>query len=225
MKHALLFVTLLATTAAHATDKDDKGNKSHKPTTQQGQGQTQGQGQGQGQIQGQGQGQGQTSTNNSVVSPTFNISPTSIATGGQGGRGGKGGKGGSVASSNNSSQSTVVQAAERNTSSAYAPTIAPTALCMGSTSGGVQGASFGVSLGGTWTDTNCMLLEQVRTVSIVLNDPILAAEMMCGMDAYREARIRIGKPCISTKSSEAAQPKPEYTDPIIRSRLGLPPLK
>lgn len=47
-------------------------------------------------------------------------------------------------------------------STAYAPTIFPTAPCMGSTSGGVQGMGLGVSLGSTWEATECMIAETAR---------------------------------------------------------------
>ena len=80
-----------------------------------------------------------------------------------------------------------------------------------------------------------MLLEQVRSVAAVLGDKETAAEMMCGVDSYREARARTGKPCggkapASTASTTydpimTAANKPEETDPIKRYRLGLPPLK
>ena len=45
-----------------------------------------------------------------------------------------------------------------------------------------------------------MLLEQVRTVAAVLGDKEIAAEMMCEVKAYAEARARVGKPCGSTKA-------------------------
>jgi hypothetical protein len=145
-------------------------------------------------------------------------------------------------SGNNSAQSVTVngdtyQASKIPVATAYAPNIAPTAVCMGSTSAGVQGMSVGVSIGSSWTDKNCMLLEQVRTTAAVLGDKETAAEMMCSVDAYREARARTGKPCggqaPSTTSSSDKLPKAEpqkvasaeYTDPIVRSRLGLAPLK
>lgn len=126
------------------------------------------------------------------------------------------------------------EAARIPVSTAYAPNIAPTALCMGSTSAGGSGMSFSFSLGTSWTDENCVRLEQVRTVAAVIGDRESAAEMMCGIsEAYREARATIGKPCGSRANlgkaqviAAAPQMKPEqYQDPIIRARLGLPPLK
>lgn len=133
-----------------------------------------------------------------------------------------------------SGNSVNVAAQERNpVSTAYAPSIMPTAVCMGSSSGGIQGASFGVSVGSSWTDANCMLLEQVRTTSTILGDQATAAEMMCAVPAYKEARVRTGKPCggDSVRTSAAApvsgmkrSSATQYTDPIIRARLGLQPL-
>lgn len=110
-------------------------------------------------------------------------------------------------------------------STAYAATIAPTAVCMGSTSAGAQGMAMGLSFGTSWSDTNCMLLEQVRTVAVVLSDAATAEEMMCGSDAYREARIRMGRPCAgSWKAVQGKIRRGEYTDAVVRARLGLPPL-
>ena len=140
--------------------------------------------------------------------------------GGSGGQGGAGGSvlgsgnssaaGGAVVGSGNSSNANQSSAAGNTTSvsvagdtvsyraaasTAYAPPIAPTALCMGSSSAGGTGMTFGFSIGTSWTDSNCMRLEQVRTVATVLKDPETAAAMMCAVDAYREAREKIGKPC------------------------------
>ena len=102
---------------------------------------------------------------------------------------------------NNSTQSVSVggstyNAARIPVATAVAPNNYPTAACMGSSSAGVQGMSFGVSLGSSWKDENCQFLEQVRTVGEVLEDRDTAAEMMCAQyPAYREARKRIGKAC------------------------------
>lgn len=142
-----------------------------------------------------------------------------------------GGAGGSAMSEGSTSNSggnvmTVTQEAqERNpVSTAYAPSIAPTATCMGSTSAGAQGASFGISFGSTWADENCMKLEQVRVVSTVLNDARTAAQMMCGIPAYAEAREAMGMPCHGVKTTAVDMPQ-QYTDPYVRARLGLSPIE
>lgn len=104
--------------------------------------------------------------------------------------------------SNNSNQSITVQGdstvykqARIPVSSALAPTNLPTALCMGSSSGAVQSTLFGFSLGSSWTDKNCMVLEQVRSASTVLGDVEVAEEIMCSLKEYKEARARLNRPC------------------------------
>lgn len=115
---------------------------------------------------------------------------------------------------------------ERSASTAYAASIAPTAVCMGTSSAGVQGLALGVSVGSSWTDQNCMLLEQVRTVATVLQDKITAEEMMCGMEQYRMARIRVGKPCSEDSKQRLHDlADKQITDPAIRYRLGLAPMQ
>lgn len=118
--------------------------------------------------------------------------------------------------------------------SAYAPAIMPTAPCMGSSSVGGQGMSFGVSFGTTWKDEGCDFRENIRTVATVLNDPVTAQELMCSKQDYREARERAGRPCAPVKKETVAANAPTQTasreesyqgnDPIVRSRLGLAPL-
>ena len=72
--------------------------------------------------------------------------------------------------------------------SAVAPNIYPTAPCMGSRSGAVQGMSIGISLGSTWQDDECTFRETLRTVSTVLGQPDVAARMMYNhSEAYRKA--------------------------------------
>lgn len=148
----------------------------------------------------------------------------------------------SNANSGNNAQTSVAvtgdsvsyQAARIPVATAYAPNIAPTALCALGVSAGGQGMAFGFSIGGSYIDSNCQQLEQVRTAAAVLGDRETAAEMMCGIsDAYREARTRSGKPCgssvkmgagVENVQPQQASVKPEEMDPIKRFRLGLPPL-
>ena len=178
---------------------------------------SQGQKQGQSQVAKGGnaqQGQSQSSRNDNRSSAAGNTTATEV---------------------NVAGDSVAYQAARIPVATAYAPNISPTALCMGSSSLGVQSAVAGISVGSSWTDNNCMQLEQVRTAAAVLGDRETAAEMMCGVsDAYREARSRTGKPCGGAVKVGAgvegvytpaiASVKPEETDPIKRFRLGLPPL-
>lgn len=104
---------------------------------------------------------------------------------------------GSVATTAQSTQvvvdgDTTVYAAPRiPVSTAYAPNIMPTASCMGSSSVGAQGVGFGVSMGTSWTDTNCQMLEQIRTVAVVLGQKEVAQEMMMAVPAYADAVKRL----------------------------------
>lgn len=126
-------------------------------------------------------------------------------------------------SGNNSAQSVTVQGDNYDSpripvATAYAPNIAPTAVCMGSSSAGAQGVTFGVSFGSSWTDDNCMLLEQVRTVSAVLGDRETAAEMMCEVKAYAAARERAGKPC--GQSQQVATVAPQVMGDTFQPKYG-----
>ena len=49
-----------------------------------------------------------------------------------------------------------------NVPNVYSPNVYPTAPCMGSTSGGVAVAGFGVSLGSSWEAPECQILETAR---------------------------------------------------------------
>lgn len=101
---------------------------------------------------------------------------------------------------NNSAQSTSINVAGDTTNyqapripvaTATAPNIMPTSPCMGSSSAGGQGMSFGFSIGTSWVDENCQRLEQIRTVAVVLGDRETAAEMMMVVPAYAEAVKRL----------------------------------
>lgn len=170
-------------------------------------------------LQGQGQAQGQAiigsgnSTNRVNTASAANQSQTNA---------GNSLTGGSVSVSVEGAKGDVYVAPAQErapVSTAYAPHVSPTALCALGISGGAQGASFGLSFGGSFTDENCVLLEQVRTTATVLGDRATAAEMMCGLAAYRAARERQGKPCQKTASAAAGGNEP--SDPYVRRRLGL----
>lgn len=160
----------------------------------------------QGQMQGQQQGQAQSSKNSN------RNDNRSSATGGNASNSG-----------NNSNQAVTVQGDnyEANripVATAYAPNIAPTAVCMGTSSAGAQGVTFGISVGTSWTDDNCMLLEQVRTVASVIGDKEIAAEMMCDVKSYAAARARAGKPCGS--STVASAQAPQQTAAVAPQSMG-----
>ena len=69
--------------------------------------------------------------------------------------------------------------------------------CMGSTSGGINGPGFGVSLGSTWADNNCKLLKNSREL---WNMGMKAAAMalMCTDISNREALELTGFECPQT---------------------------
>lgn len=134
----------------------------------------------------------------------------------------------------------VAPAQERNpVSTAYAaPLTATNGTCMGSTSAGGQGAAFGLSIGTTWTDANC----DVRYDAIALREAGLgdaAKFRLCQKADMRSAIEAAGGSCEPVKRKAAAAPAAAvarapadeapaavvtYQDPIIRARLGLPPL-
>lgn len=78
---------------------------------------------------------------------------------------------------------------------AFAPSIAPTANCALSVSGGVSVIGFSTSFGKAYIDENCAALEKIRNVALVLGDVETAEAMMCQDKAYAKARASVGKAC------------------------------
>jgi hypothetical protein len=98
--------------------------------------------------------------------------------------------------------------------------------CMGSTSGSANGPGFGVSVGTTWSDGNCKLLKNARELwNMGMKAAALA--LLCTDDDNRKALEVTDYQCPQSKKAEvvAATANEQYTDPIVRNRLGLPPLK
>lgn len=182
------------------------------------------QGQAQGQQQGQAQGQ------------------MAVGVGGQGGAGGSASAGASSTSnsgsntlttgSNTSAVSVVgdtvtYQAQDRNpVSSAYAANLSSAnGTCMGSTSGGAQGASFGFSIGSTWVDGGC----DARYDSMALAAAGLkaaATARLCMKAEIAQAMANAGTPCKATKAAPAAAPVAAMSangyagnDPIVKARM------
>ena len=105
--------------------------------------------------------------------------------------------------------------------------------CMGSASGSANGPGFGISVGKTYTDDNCVLLKNSREL---WNMGMKAAALarMCMDSINRDSLEMTGFECPQTtraRKGNLVQPgpnynyaPPEYADPIIRARLGLPPL-
>lgn len=107
-------------------------------------------------------------------------------------------------------------------STAYAPPVAPTAMCMGAASAGIQVASFGVSGGGSFTSESCVQGEAIRRTSEVLHQPLVAAEMQCATDPiYKAARARLaavgqGHACLVEGEAKPA-PKVSTAAPADRT--------
>lgn len=125
------------------------------------------------------------------------------------------------------------EAARIPVATAYAaPLAASNGTCMGSTSAGVQGMSAGVSFGTTWTDNGCDARYDA-TALVAAGQPKAAIARLCLKPEIRQAMADAGTPCpgaqqkvaaIGGGSSDAPAAQVAYSDPIIRARLGLPPL-
>lgn len=61
--------------------------------------------------------------------------------------------------------------------------------CMGSSTGSVGAAGFGIGLGTSWKDDECQLRENVKVVAHF--DPFLAREMLNDLSGVREAQERL----------------------------------
>lgn len=130
-------------------------------------------------------------------------------------------------------------AQERNpVATAYAaPLAAANGTCMGSTSGGAQGAAIGVTFGTTWTDSKCDARYDAEALRAVAGNSAAIARL-CQVKELRQAIEDSGQTCPTAKAKVATNATPvmmpvvseqtasaQYQDPIIRARLGLPPLK
>ena len=171
------------------------------------------------------------SASNSTAAGGAGGSATSSAQGGAGGSsradGGQASAVGSVTINGDH-----YEAARIPVATAYAaPLAASNGTCMGSTSAGVQGMSAGLSFGTTWTDNGCDARYDA-TALVAAGQPKAAIARLCLKAEIRQAMADAGTPCpgaqqraaIGGGSSDAPAAQVAYTDPIIRQRLGLPPL-
>lgn len=122
-------------------------------------------------------------------------------------------------------------------STAYAaPLTSGADTCMGSSSGGVQAPWFGLSIGSTWTDSNCMRLKNAKMMDgLGMRD--VAVQMMCQDPDIAAAMKAVGRSCGSVEVSRVystVEPQevvyqnktdgPNLNDEYIRSRVaGAPP--
>lgn len=96
--------------------------------------------------------------------------------------------------------------------------------CMGSTSAGVQSVALGVSIGGTWVDKGCDTRYDTMLLVTMGLDRV-ARQRLCQKPEIERAMKDAGMPCQAPveRRGEAVD-QPQHTDPIVRQRLGLPPL-
>lgn len=105
-----------------------------------------------------------------------------------------------TASTDNANNSAVTvegdEAQRRNpVSTAYAaPLVAAEDTCMGSSTAGAQGIGFGVSIGTTWTDRNCVRLKNSRELT-ALGHKDAAVQLLCTDKEVKAAMAAVGTPC------------------------------
>lgn len=145
---------------------------------------------------------------------------------------GIGGSAHSNSSANNQNSvanSVTVEAQERNpVSTATAPALSVSnGTCMGSTSGGAQGASFGISIGSSWVDEGCDARYDAITLHTI-GEVAAAKARLCMKPEIAKA---MGEKCDKPKevSQVQVQATPVVksnscgyngTDPIVRARSG-----
>ena len=71
--------------------------------------------------------------------------------------------------------------------------------CMGSSSIGGQGFSFGLSIGTTWTDENCQRLKNSRQLQ-ALGYAVASVALICTDEDVKAAMIAAGTPCPSAEN-------------------------
>jgi hypothetical protein len=84
----------------------------------------------------------------------------------------------------------------RNTPDAHGPVITGGANpCIVGASAGGAVAGFGISLGATFNDRGCER-RNLAVLAHQMGRPELAQEILCGAQEVREARARLGTPCL-----------------------------
>jgi hypothetical protein len=106
----------------------------------------------------------------------------------------------SVKDSGNSKASVSVAAQKRNpVATAYAaPLVAADDTCMGSTSAGGQGVGFGLSIGSTWSDADCVRRKDARELHNMGYRPAAIA-LLCQSANVRKAMKDAGTPCVGSE--------------------------
>jgi hypothetical protein len=92
--------------------------------------------------------------------------------------------------------------------------------CMGSSSGSANAAGWGVSIGSTWTDTNCKLLKNSRELWN-MGMKAAAVALLCSDAANRQALEMTGTVCPQSMTAEqrktAFGPNASATDAVAAS--------
>lgn len=97
------------------------------------------------------------------------------------------------------------EADRRPVNTAYAaPLTSSPETCMGSSSGGVQGASFGVSIASTWESVKCDRRMFARSLES-LGKRAAAVAMLCLDDDVRKAMAAAGDACPGTDGKRAEE--------------------
>ncbi|RQO36328.1 histidine kinase [Herminiimonas sp. KBW02] len=123
----------------------------------------------------------------------------------------------------------------KNVPGVLAPSLTTTLsdTCMGSVSLGVSAVGFGLTGGITMVDEACVRrLDSREFRAMGMNDVALA--LLCQSEANRKAIEATGRSCPSAPKQDAANPvqtysvmqssADQYSDPIVRKRMGLEPL-
>ena len=84
-----------------------------------------------------------------------------------------------------------------------APLTAGEDTCMGSSSIGGQAVGFGLSIGTTWTDTNCQRLKNSRQLAS-LGFTRAAVALVCVDEDVQNAMNAAGTPCPQARRAEVA---------------------
>ncbi len=79
-----------------------------------------------------------------------------------------------------------------------------TETCMGSSSGGVSGVAFGISVGSTWTDKDCQNRLNARQLA-AMGYRAAARVVMCANPIVRQAFKDTGLPCPGDQATTVSQ--------------------
>ena len=174
----------------------------------------------QGQLQGQGQSIGDTTSTSAALglgvglgvarATTGAVTTGAVTTGAvtTGSQASRSDQQQSTANANNSSVSVTgdtFQAQPRNpVATAYAaPLTAGFDTCMGSSTAGAQGIGFGISLGSTWTDANCVRLKNARELAAI-GYRTASVQLMCQNADIARAMTAAGTPCAAAQDKVTA---------------------